>query len=272
MKLSKMLFVSLAVTIFSTTYVGIAGGQTPSKPYQQMTREERSTFVASAARRIARGMSGGEYEFTAAFEEDIQQAVNQYARRIGSGGGDRLGKGDLRFVFERGHAQAPALMAAFQARKVSPLIALYLPLIESEYVNIESPNFMGAIGMFQFLPKTGERYGLSPQDLLDVNKSADAAARYIIDSLETFKDDPMKEALALLAYNRGANSTARDLKLIINDQNKQCSICALSAQRSKLDDTFRSESVFYVPRFLAAAIVGENPEVFGLQMRPLSSY
>lgn len=267
-----MLLLCFAVTIFSTTYLGTAGGQTPSKSYQQMTRDERSTFVASAARRIAREMSGNDYAFTPAFEEDIQQAVNQYARRIGNGNEDRLGKSDVRFVLERGHAQAPALMAAFQAHKVSPLIALYLPLIESEYVNIESPNSMGAIGVFQFLPKTGEKYGLSPQDLLDVNKSADAAARYIIDSLEIFKNDPMKEALALLAYNRGAGATTRDLKLIINEQNKQCSICALSAQRSKLDDTFRSESVFYVPRFFAAAIVGENPETFGLQMRPLSTY
>jgi transglycosylase-like protein with SLT domain len=272
MKLSKMLLLCLAVTVFSLAYMRTAGGQTPSRLYQQMTREERSAFVASAARRIAREMSGSDYDFTPAFEEDIQQAINQYARRIGHGNDDRWAKGDVRFAFERGHAHAPALMAAFQAHKVSPLIALYLPMIESEFMNLQSPNAMGSIGMFQFLPKTGERYGLSAQDLLDVNKSADAAARYIVDSLEKFKDDPMKEALALLAYNRGAGATARDLKLLINDQNKQCSICALSAQRSKLDDTFRSESVFYVPRFFAAAIVGENPEVFGLQMRPLSSY
>ena len=126
--------------------------------------------------------------------------------------------------------------------------------------------------MFQFLPKTGESYGLSTQELLDVEKSADAAARYITDSLDQFKGDPMKEALALLAYNRGAHKTARDLKVLLNDQNKQCSICALTADRSKLDETFRSENVFYVPRFFAAAIIGENPQAFGLQMQPLSSY
>jgi hypothetical protein len=124
--------------------------------------------------------------------------------------------------------------------------------------------------MFQFLPKTGEHFGLSAQDLLDVGKSADAAARYITDSLDTFKDDPMKEALALLSYNRGAQQTARDLQLLVNDQNKQCSICALTADRSKLDETFRHENVFYVPRFFAAAIIGENPRAFGLQSQPLS--
>ena len=118
-----------------------------------MTHGERAAFVSEQARRIAREMSGSEYEFTPAFEADIQQAVNQYARRIGNNGGDSLGKGDARFVFERGQARRRRLIAAFKARNVSPLIGLYIPWIESEYVNIQTPNSMGAIGMFQFLPQ-----------------------------------------------------------------------------------------------------------------------
>ncbi len=274
MNSQKMLLILLALIISCVTSSQQTNAQTnPSgKIYQQMTPAERSAFVSEQAQRIARVMSGSNYEFTSDFVADIQQAVNQYARRIGNNRGDQLGKGDARLVFERGQAQAPTLIAAFKARNVSPLIGVYIPLIESEYVNIELPNSVGAIGMFQFLPKTAERFGLSPEDLLDVGKSADAAARYISKSVEQFKEDPMKEALALLAYNRGEQKTARDLKFLINDQNKQCSICALTADRSKLDATFRYENVFYVPRFFAAAIIGENPQAFGLQMQPLSSY
>jgi hypothetical protein len=241
------------------------------KVYQEMSRPEQLAFVGEQARRIGLEISGNAYDFTPEFAADIQKAVTHYAQRIGNGG-DRPGKADLRLVLERGQVQAPKLIAAFKARKVSPLIGLYIPWIESAYVNLESPNSMGAIGMFQFLPKTGENYGLSVEELLDVEKSADAAARYITDSIEQFKDDPMKEALALLAYNRGGQRTARDLKLLINTQNKQCSICALSADRSKLDETFQRESVFYVPLFFAAAIIGENPQAFGLQLQPLSTY
>jgi hypothetical protein len=273
MKLQKMLLL-LAVIFFLTTSARETHAQTTQtgKVYEDMSRPERLAFVGEQARRIAREMSGHDYDFTPAFEVDIQKAVTQYAQRINNSGGDRPGKTDLRVVLETGHAQAPRLIAAFKARNVSPLIGLYIPWIESEYVNIQSPNSMGAIGMFQFLPGTGEHYGLSAQELLDVEKSADAAARYITDSLETFKGDPMREALALLAYNRGAQKTARDLAVLLNDQNKQCSICALTADRSKLDETFRSENVFYVPRFFAAAIIGENPQAFGLQMQPLSSH
>ena len=80
----------------------------------------------------------------------------------------------------------------------------------------------------------------------------------------------MKEALALLAYNRGEQKTTSDLKLFVTDKTKQCSICALTAERNKLDATFQNESVYYVPRFFAAAIIGENPQAFGLKLEPLS--
>lgn len=266
MKLQKMLTL-LAVIFFLTTSALETRAQTASgKVYEDMSRAERLTFVGEQARRIAREISGNEYAFTSDFEVDIQKAVTQYAQRVGKSN-DR----DLRLVLERGQVQAAKLSAAFRARNVSPLMGLYIPWVESEYVNISSPNSMGAIGMFQFLPKTGEHFGLTVQDLLDVDKSADAAARYIAQSVEAFKDDPMKEALALLAYNRGGQKLTRDLKVLVNDQNKQCSICALTADRSKLDETFRTENVFYVPRFFAAAIIGENPQAFGLQMTPLSS-
>jgi hypothetical protein len=237
------------------------------KRYEDMSRAERLVFVGERARYIAREISGNDYQFTADFERDIQRAVTHFAERIGKGG-----PGDLRLTLERGHAQAPTINAVFRARNVSPLIGLYLAWIESAYKNLESPSPMGALGMFQILPSTGERYGLAVDDLLDVAKSADAAARLIADGVQVFKGDPMKEALAVAAYNRGAQKTTRELKLLVNDQNKQCSICALTADRSKKDEAFGSETVFYVPQFFAAAIIGENPQVFGLPGQPLSSH
>jgi membrane-bound lytic murein transglycosylase D len=216
-------------------------------------------------------MSGNDYAFTRGFEIEIQKSVDFYAQRIGNNGGDTPGRGDARLVFERGQTVAPTLIRIFRSNNVSPLIGLYLPMVESEYTNIQSPNSMGAMGMFQFLPQTGEHYGLSAEDLLDVEKSADAAARLITDGMNQFSSDRMKEALALLAYNRGGKAVERDLAALITDQNRSCSICALTEQRDKLDKSFQKESVYYVPRFLAAAIIGENPQAFGLTTRPLSS-
>ena len=274
MNLRRTILLSLAAIISLTLFMQAAYAQEArtGKLYQQMSQDEQRTFVAEQARRIAREMSGNEYEFTQAFEAEIQRFVDKYARRIGNNAGDRPGRGDARFIFERGQVNAPVLIAAFKAQGVSPLIGLYIPLIESEYVNLQTPNSAGATGMFQFLPKTGQIYGLTEQELLNVEKSADAAARYITDGLKKFKDDPMKEALALLSYNRGTQQTAQALQLVLDDQNKRCSICALVAASSKLDQNFQNENVYYVPRFFAAAIIGENPQAFGLQLQPLSSY
>lgn len=273
MKIQRTFLLLLATSISLTALAHATQAQAtqPNKLYQQMAREERTAFIAEQARGIARRMSSTEYEFTPAFTADIGKAVDAYARRIGNDGGDRLWKGDARFVFERGQTYAPALIAAFKKRNVPTLIGLYIPLIESEYVNIQSPNSVGALGMFQFLPQTGARYGLTMPELLNVEKSADAAARYIGQNLARFKNDPMKEALALLAYNRGEGGVERDLAAIVNEQNKACSICALTAARNQLDETFQNENVYYVPRFFAAAIIGESPQSFGLQTQPLSS-
>jgi hypothetical protein len=274
MKLHRTFFLSLALIIFLTTSAPATHAQEAAggKLYQQMSQDERRAFVAEQARRVSRQISGTDYEFTAEFEAEIQKFIDKYVGRISKNGDNRLWKGDMRQVFERGAQVAPTLITAFKARNISPLIGLYLPLIESEYSNLPSPNSAGAIGMFQFLPKTGERYGLTEPDLLDVEKSADAAARYIADGLKQFKDDPMKEALALLSYNRGRSQTASALQIALDDQNRRCSICALSAARYRLDESFQKENVHYVPNFFAAAIVGENPQAFGLQQQPLSSY
>lgn len=270
---AKYLSVVLAV-VMCGAIVGPACAQVgaSNKPYQRMAPSEQAAFVGDQARVIARQMSSMEYEFTPAFEMEVQKFVDSYARRIGNNRSDSPGKGDARFIFERGQRVAPTVINVFKANNLSPLLGLYIPLVESEYRNEAAPNSVGAIGMFQFLPKTGQLYGLSTTDLLDVEKSADAAARYLTDSLSKFRNDPMKEALALLSYNRGASKTAADLALIVDESNKQCSICALTASRGKLDENFQDENVNYVPRFFAAAIIGENPQAFGLKMQPLSTY
>jgi len=273
MKVQNMLglFLAMLIGLVSAGSPQSRAQTVPTTLYQQMTLAQRAAFVTEKSREIARKMSGNNYEFTTAFEMEIQKSVDMYARRIGNNAGESPGKGDARFAFERGQTVAPAIIKPFKAHNVSPLIGLYLPMVESEYVNITSPNAMGAVGMFQFVPQTGEHYGLSVAELLDVEKSADAAARYIGDSLNTFSTDRMKEALALLAYNRGGNTVEADIAALVNDQNRACSICALTEQRDKLDKTFRNESVYYVPRWFAAAIIGENPQAFGLTTKPLSS-
>ena len=268
MKLRRITFFVVAITACFATAPGRVANAQSDKLYQQMTPAERTAFVSAKARSIAREMSGNDYQFTPAFEATIQKHVDSYVQRIGTGQPGR----DTRAMFERGQSSAPTINGIFKKHKVSPLIGLYIPAIESAYINIQSPNEAGSLGMFQFTQKTGEQFGLTPSDLLDVEKSADGAARYITRSMKKFNDDPMKEALAILSYNRGGGNVERDLALLVTAENGACSICALTANSHKLDAAFQNESVYYVPRFFAAAIIGENPQAFGLQTQPLSSF
>jgi hypothetical protein len=268
MKLRRITLLVVAITACLATVPGRVAKAQSNKLYQQMTPAERAAFVAAKARSVAREMSGNDYQFTRDFEATIQKHVEFYVQRIGTGQPGR----DTGALLERGQSSAPTINGIFKKHKVSPLIGLYIPAIESAYINIQSPNEAGSLGMFQFTQKTGAQFGLTPVDLLDVEKAADAAARYITRSMKQFKDDPMKEALAILAYNRGGGNVERDLALLVTAANGSCSICALTENSHRLDATFQNENVYYVPRFFAAAIIGENPQAFGLQTQPLSSF
>jgi hypothetical protein len=107
--------------------------------------------------------------------------------------------------------------------------------------------------------------------MCDVNKMAPAAAHYIADRMAELGDDSQSMTLVLLSYNRGANSVLESLRMLREtDANYERNFWTLFANREKLDQGFQRESAYYVPAFFAAAIIGENPQAFGLSMPPLS--
>src|SRR6185436_14618590 len=158
MTLKRITFYLLAITTWLVVTPLAATAQKQPALYQQMTPAQQSAFVSEQARRLAREMSGNNYQFTPAFEAAIQRSVDYYVRRIGNRG-EQPGKGDARLMFERGQSLAPTLRGIFNAHNISPLIGIYIPAVESAYINIQSANSAGAVGMFQFLPKTGEHFG-----------------------------------------------------------------------------------------------------------------
>jgi len=68
------------------------------------------------------------------------------------------------------------------------------------------------------------------------------------------------------------NNVEGDIATFVTQRTRQCSICALTEQSYQLDKNFQQENVYYVPSFFAVAIIGENPQAFGLQTQPLSSF
>jgi membrane-bound lytic murein transglycosylase D len=143
-------------------------------------------------------------------------------------------------------------------------------MIESEYKTCYE-NDIGAKGMFQFLPHTAKTYGVSPEEMCDVEKMTPAAAHYVADRMAELGDDAESMTLVLLSYNRGAEWVRGTLRQLREAGGYERNFWTLFASRDRLDDVFRNENANYVPRFFAAAIVGENPQAFGLQTPPLTT-
>lgn len=256
-----LLTVVLLLTINATT---------AQKTYQQMTADEQQTFVTEQSARIAKAISSRDYAFTPEYLAQIKQHVDVYAKRVGNNKTEAW-RGDVRLVLERGQQYVPMIAKSFEANGVSPIIGIYLPMIEAEYRN-DLTSSMGATGMFQFLAQTAKQFGLTPEERTDTAKAANAAARFLSELQNQFAGNSMKEGLALTSYNQGPKAVKESLSIAVNEQNKSCSLCALNENRAQLNQSMQTEGLKYALTFFAAAIIGENPESFGMKLNPLSSY
>lgn len=254
----------------SIVAINVASGKTSRLLYTEMTREQQGDFLEREAGRVTSLIGNREYVFENEVIDFIKEYVDGYAKRIATKS-TGLWNEDLNYVFERARENAPKIIASFRREGVPVVLGLYLPMIESEYNEcLQSP--AGALGLFQFMPATASGYGVSPSDRCQVEKIAPAAASYMKDRIREFGNDGMSVALGIAAYNRSPQSVRRDLQDVIDSRSNERSFWTLLAKKEQLDKYFRNENIKYVPKFFAAAIVGENPETFGLRIRKLSTY
>jgi membrane-bound lytic murein transglycosylase MltF len=121
------------------------------------------------------------------------------------------------------------------------------------------------------MPQTAKSYGVAREEMCDVWKMTPAAAHYLADRMAELGDDSQSMTLVLLSYNMGAEGVRDALRELRDTENYERNFWTLFAHRDRLDERFQHENAYYVPSFLAAAIVGENPQAFQLQTPPLST-
>ncbi len=145
-----------------------------------------------------------------------------------------------------------------------PEVFCHLPFVESGY-RVDATSPAGARGMWQFMPRTARGYGLEVtddrDDRIDPTLSTRAACQYLDGLLSAFGADAFMCAVA--AYNKGEYGMVTCLKKI--SWRSRWKFWELV---QKNDGCLRKETIEYVPRFLAAAIVMRRPEVFGLEIEP----
>ncbi len=128
----------------------------------------------------------------------------------------------------------------------------YLALIESGF-NPKAYSYAHAAGIWQFIPATGNKFGLRKDFWLDERrnpyKSTVAACLYLKDLYSEFQDWPM----ALAAYNCGEGKIRRTTK----NENIQ--------DFWKLRKIPR-QTYHYVSSFMAATIIAKNPVRYGFNI------
>jgi membrane-bound lytic murein transglycosylase D len=139
-------------------------------------------------------------------------------------------------------------------KKGLPEDLLWLAMIESSF-DPAAHSVAGAMGLWQFMPDTARAYGLPLDRWADQRLNPEAATEAAADFLGDLHRRFGSWELAIAAYNMGYWGVAGSVrKYNTND------FWVLS----RLEAGLPWETTLYVPKILAAAIVGHNPHVFGL--------
>jgi serine/threonine protein kinase len=238
-----------------------------NRAYSEMSESEKLAFVDAQANRISNMMGDRPVKLNADALRSIKNYVDLYVAQNESRKPDADSMGDR---YARAKPYVPLIARSFSARKVPVIIGIYLPMIESAYRNCYENSF-GARGLYQFMPETAEHYGVAREQMCDEAKMTPAAAQYIADMMAELGDDAESMTLVLLSYNTGSEWVRDTLRELRETDHYRRNFWTLLANRERLRKSFQNESAHYVPNFFAAAIIGENPRAFGLEMPALST-
>ncbi len=146
---------------------------------------------------------------------------------------------------KRAEQYAPLFRRAFSQMGI-PTELIWISEVESS-MNPNALSPVGALGPFQFMPETAQRFGLSleePDERTDPKKSAVAAALYLRILYSQFNSWP----LAIAAYNAGEGRVSRALAKSKATTFEDVS-CILPA-----------ETRMYVPKVMATVALRESIE------------
>jgi serine/threonine protein kinase len=246
---------------------GIAPAQ---RLYWNMTQDEQTRFIEEQAERISAMLSPNTTRLNKESIAQIKVQLDRYVARKDSLSAEVFQEG-LRPVYSRASLYAAFITEAFNERHVPPVIGLYIAMTESEYHPCANSQ-TGSQGLFQLTSQTAIRYGVKTTERCDPRKSSRAAAHHLDDLTSEFGSDSASITLAILSYNIGREAAHQYLLILLSKGIRERSAWALSSHTEMLSESFRQEGTRYVPRFFGAAIIGENPQAFDLQIQPLSTY
>jgi len=130
----------------------------------------------------------------------------------------------------------------------------------------------GAAGLFQFMPETGQLYGLDQSPWVDERRSVSRATAAAVTHLRDLYERFRRWDLALAAYNAGYDRVVGAMDRLARERgprhldDKPIEFSDLAAARALPEET-----TSYVPQILAFALVAQNLAHFGLDDAELAA-
>ena len=151
-------------------------------------------------------------------------------------------------------------VAEAERRGIPSELAL-LPIIESSYDPTATSN-AAAAGLWQFIPSTGRIYGLNQSATYDGRRDVIESTRAAYDFLTSLYNQFGSWELALAAYNAGPGRVSRAIKAN-QDQGLPTDYWSLKLP---------TETMNYVPRFLAVAQIVRSPNAYGINLPAIANH
>ena len=167
-------------------------------------------------------------------------------------------RGDLHDALRRARPYLPLVTQVLREEGL-PLDLAYIPLVESAF-DPQATSRTQAKGLWQLVGGTARSLGLRQDagvdERNDPEKSTRAAARYLSQLVETFQGDWL---LALAGYNAGPARVREAIR-----RSGRHDFWALS----RTDEFLPQQTRTYVPKVLAAILIGRAPSHYGFDVDP----
>ncbi len=187
-----------------------------------------------------------DYDLPATYTKEVEATIRYFSG---------AGRGFFNKWLKRSIEFRPIIEPILEKNGV-PKDLFFLSMIESG-LSMKAYSHVGAAGPWQFMPNTGRHYKLrvdnDVDERMDLIKSTEAAAKYLKNLYKMFGD----WNLAMASYNAGEGRVAGAIKRC--GTNDYWELIAS-------DKCLPVETMNYVPKVLAAAIIYKNADKYGFEI------
>jgi len=213
----------------------------------EATPEDLGDPTSSSARSVSEIQADRDAtnSFPLVENEYVQQWITYFTEKA-------RGRATFEKWLSRSRRYAPLILKTMREDGL-PEDLIYLAMIESGF-SPKATSWVGAAGVWQFMPYTGKNYGLKVDHWVDERRdivlATHAAAAYLKELHQIFGS----WYLAAASYNAGEGRTLRVVR-----ESRTRNFWQLIREKGN----FRAETRNYVPKMIAAALISKNPEKYG---------